>query len=108
MDKYDEAAASVLCGDANCESPSCLADCGKIAAFGRECAAQAFEEAAKEALKGQAMILSKDNVRDGMLDDNHPVIVARRVMREDIAGRLMAKAAALRPVAAKQEGGGCK
>lgn len=68
-----------------------------VAAFGRECAAGAFRESAKESLESQIMVLTHENIEDGMLDDGHPVIVARRVMRENISRRLLAKAATLCP-----------
>lgn len=62
----------------------------------RESAAEAFEEAAKEAWEPQMVLLTRADIADGMLDDKHPVIVARRVMRESIAKRLTARAAAIR------------
>lgn len=77
------------------QDPACHG-CQIIAAFGLQCAAEAWEEAAKEAFEPQFVLLTKADIADGMLDDKHPVISARRVMRENIAKRLMARAATLR------------
>lgn len=53
----------------------------------------AYLDAAREAREPQVMILTHKDVADGILNDNHPVILARKQMREDIAKRLEAKAA---------------
>lgn len=58
--------------------------------------AEVWEEAALEAEKERPMFLTKENVADGMLDEYHPVIIAREVMRSEIAKALRKRALALR------------
>lgn len=48
----------------------------------------AIEDAALEAEKPRTMILTKENIEDGMLDDAHPVIRARAQMRSEIAAAI--------------------
>ena len=52
--------------------------------------AGAFEKCAKIAEEPRIMILTKANIEDGMLDDDHPVIRARAQMREEIAAAIRA------------------
>jgi hypothetical protein len=42
------------------------------------------------------MFLTHDSVKDGILSDDHPTIVARRVMREEVAKALRARAKEVR------------
>ena len=70
-------------------------DDGWLARHDAEIKMVAFEEAAKEALEPQTMLLTHAQVIDGITSDDHPVIVARKQMRECVARRLRAKAAAL-------------
>lgn len=58
--------------------------------------AQAFEEAAIEAELPRLMILRREDIENGMLEDGHPVIKARAVMRSEIAKALHKRAAAER------------
>lgn len=67
----------------------------RIARFRREAVAEAYLDAAERSEKERVMFLTKDNVADGMLRDDHPVIVARRMMRSEIAKELREVAASL-------------
>ncbi len=61
--------------------------------------ADAFDAAAFEAGKDRVMILSKENIEDGMLSDDHPVIRARKQMRNEIVSALKSLAEASRKAA---------
>lgn len=61
--------------------------------------ADALDSAAFEAGKERIMILTKENIEDGMLDDQHPVIRARKQMRNEIVRALSAMADACRAAA---------
>lgn len=56
-----------------------------------EARADERERCAKIAEEPRVMFLTKDNIEDGMLDDNHPVIKARAQMRKEIAAALRGK-----------------
>lgn len=47
-----------------------------------------LEEAAVEAEKPRIMLLTHDQIADGILSDDHPVIRARKQMRTEIAAAL--------------------
>lgn len=58
--------------------------------------ASGLEEAAEEALKPRAMLLTHAQVADGILSDDHPTLRIRKQMREEIAEALRERAAAIR------------
>lgn len=71
-------------------------DCGRIADALKESIANAYNEAAIEAEKDRIMLLTKKQIADGILDDDHLIIRARKQMRREIAAALRAKAHDLR------------
>lgn len=66
------------------------------AAFSGEREAMIWEEAAKEALEPRVMLLTHAQMADGILNDDHPIIRARKQMRQEIHDAFLAKAAARR------------